>query len=67
MIQTSNIIHIYSLPSRWFMKPQHTNAEEGLQIAQDVRAAVSIGGRKRCHDCPASELGRWAWRLLLLC
>ncbi|KAG2422586.1 hypothetical protein HXX76_015914 [Chlamydomonas incerta] len=28
---------------RWFMRPQHTNAEEGLMVAQDVRAAVSIG------------------------
>lgn len=25
------------------MRPQHTNPEEGLQIAEDVKAAVSLG------------------------
>ncbi|GIL81046.1 hypothetical protein Vretimale_9252 [Volvox reticuliferus] len=36
-------IPIGAYEPRWFMKPQHTNPEEGLQIALDVRAAVSIG------------------------
>ncbi|KAG2430386.1 hypothetical protein HYH02_013748 [Chlamydomonas schloesseri] len=36
-------IPIGAYEPRWFMRPQHTNAEEGLMVAQDVRAAVSIG------------------------
>ncbi|PNH01258.1 N-acyl-phosphatidylethanolamine-hydrolyzing phospholipase D [Tetrabaena socialis] len=28
---------------RWFMKPQHVDAEEGLQVAVDVGALVSFG------------------------
>ncbi|EFJ45163.1 hypothetical protein VOLCADRAFT_106116 [Volvox carteri f. nagariensis] len=36
-------IPIGAYDPRWFMRPQHTNPEEGLQIAMDVRAAVSIG------------------------
>ncbi|GLC42416.1 hypothetical protein PLESTM_001330900 [Pleodorina starrii] len=36
-------IPIGAYEPRWFMRPQHTNSEEGLQVALDVRAAVSIG------------------------
>ncbi|KAG2486110.1 hypothetical protein HYH03_015205 [Edaphochlamys debaryana] len=36
-------IPIGAYEPRWFMKPQHVNAEEGLQIAQEVGARVSIG------------------------
>ncbi|KXZ46435.1 hypothetical protein GPECTOR_43g871 [Gonium pectorale] len=35
-------IPIGAYDPRWFMKPQHVDAEEGLQIALDVRASVSL-------------------------
>ncbi|GFR51184.1 hypothetical protein Agub_g13461 [Astrephomene gubernaculifera] len=36
-------IPIGAYEPRWFMRPQHVDAVEGLQISRDVRAAVSIG------------------------